>query len=426
MIKTFDYSNLPCDYFSTTSVNVSKDIERTVSEIIADVRERGDAAVLAYTKRFDGAELNTLLVTDIEMEQAEREVPPQLCEVMHEAAENIRGFHKNQLTDGFRIEREDGTILGQRVTPIEKVGIYVPGGTASYPSTVLMDAVPARLAGVSELIMCTPPDKNGRIAPSVLAAARIAGVDKVYKCGGAQAVAAMAYGTQSIGRVSKIVGPGNVFVATAKRMVFGLVDIDMIAGPSDVLIIADENANAVHVAADMLAQAEHDKLARAILLTTSHRFAKQVEAELTSQLQTLPRAEIAFAAIKSGSAIIICDSLDDAARCSDEIAPEHLELYVAQPWTLFEKVRNAGSIFVGGNSPEALGDYFAGPNHTLPTMGTARFASPLSVEDFVKRSSYTYYTHAALKAATPKIATFARSEGLDAHARSCELRMSDE
>lgn len=404
------------------STQANADVERAVSEILEAVRTRGDEALLDYTERFDGTRPQPLAVTPQEIESALEIVGEEFLGILREAAENIRAFHMQQCRNDFRIERENGIILGQRFTAIEKAGLYVPGGTASYPSTVLMDAIPAKIAGVDELVMCTPPQRDGTVAPAILAAAHVAGVDRIFKCGGAQAVAAMAYGTESVPRVYKIVGPGNIFVATAKRMVFGLVSIDMIAGPSDVLVIADESADPAFIAADMLAQAEHDKLATAILVTTSRRIAQESAAELDRQLALLPRSEIAGASIENNGMIILCDTLDEAAACADRIAPEHLELCVEDPFALFRKVRNAGSIFLGHSSPEALGDYFAGPNHTLPTMGTARFASPLSVDDFIKKSSFTYYPQSELAAVADKIAAFARFEGLEAHARSVEVR----
>lgn len=416
--KMIDFSVL--DRRMSTQANA--DVERSVSEILEAVRLRGDKALLDYSERFDGCRPEPLAVTQEEIAQAIEIVGEDFVSILREAAGNIRAFHLQQRREGFRMKRPGGIVLGQRFTAIEKAGLYVPGGTASYPSTVLMDAIPAKIAGVDELVMCTPPQKDGTIAPAILAAAHVAGVDRIFKCGGAQAIAAMAYGTETVPRVYKIVGPGNIFVATAKRMVFGLVSIDMIAGPSDVLVIADDTADPVCVAADMLAQAEHDKLATAILVTTSKRVAETTAQELDRQLALLPRAEIAGASIENNGMIVLCDTLEEAAACADRIAPEHLELCVEDPFALLEKVRNAGSIFLGHSSPEALGDYFAGPNHTLPTMGTARFASPLSVDDFIKKSSFTYYPQSELAEVADKIAAFARFEGLEAHARSVEVR----
>lgn len=404
------------------SQQANADVERSVSEIINAVRKSGDRALYLYEERFDGVRLDSLLVTQQEIEEAVNIVGADFLDILFEAADNIEEFHEKQKREDFYFEKENGVRLGQRITPIEKAGLYVPGGTASYPSTVLMDAIPAKIAGVKELVMCTPPGKDGKVAPAILAAAYAAGVDRIFKCGGAQAIAAMAYGTETIPRVYKIVGPGNIYVATAKRMVFGLVSIDMIAGPSDVLIIADDTADPRWVAADMLAQAEHDRIATAILVTTSSRIAEETAAEVDRQLALLPRKEIAGTSIQNNGKIILCESLQQCAACADRIAPEHLELCVELPFALLDYVHNAGSIFLGHNSAEVLGDYFAGPNHTLPTMGTARFASPLSVDDFIKKSSITWYPNEELQAVADKIAAFARFEGLEAHARSAEVR----
>ena len=423
MLKITEYSALDFQALDRRMAEqANAEVERTVSEVLRSVRERGDEALLEYTERFDGVRPQPLSVSPEEIEAALELVGAEFLNILREAAENISAFHSRQKREGFQMEKADGVVLGQRFTAIEKVGLYVPGGTASYPSTVLMDAIPAKIAGVDELILCTPPDRNGKIAPAILAAAHVAGVDRIFKCGGAQAIAAMAYGTESVPRVYKIVGPGNIFVATAKRMAFGQVSIDMIAGPSDVLVLADESANARFVAADLLAQAEHDRLATAILVTTSRRLAQETAQEVERQLAELPRKEIAGASIEKNGKIILCNDLTEAAVCANRIAPEHLELCVAEPLALLPLVRNAGSIFLGHSSPEALGDYFAGPNHTLPTMGTARFASPLSVDDFIKKSSVTCYTPQALARVADKIAVFARAEGLEAHARSVEVR----
>ncbi|MGI5935405.1 MAG: histidinol dehydrogenase [Oscillospiraceae bacterium] len=403
-------------------INEDAEIQRRVEEIIEQVRQRGDAAVLEYCRLFDDFAPSPLKAGEEEFEEAVSQLDDGFLDILAQAAENIKNFHKRQLRRGFEFSPGEGIVLGQKVTPIERVGIYVPGGTASYPSTVLMNAIPARLAGVPQLIICTPPDRQGRAAPGVLAAARIAGVDAVYKCGGAQAIAAMAYGTESIPRVYKIVGPGNIYVAAAKRCVFGQVDIDMIAGPSDVLILADSAAEPALIAADMLAQAEHDALASAVLVCDSEKLARQVSLELERRLESLPRAEIASKAIDSGGLIIVAGDMEEACECVNLIAPEHLEIHTAEPFWVLENIRNAGSVFLGSCSPAAIGDYFAGPNHTLPTMGTARFASPLSVDDFVKKSSYAYYSRDALYQAADKIAAFARAEGLEAHARSVEAR----
>lgn len=398
------------------------DVSKTVSEIINTIRERGDAALLEYTEKFDGASLAALEVSEEEKALARQELEPEFLQILEEAAENIRFYHSRQVRTGYELERENGVILGQRVLPLARVGLYIPGGTASYPSSVLMNCIPAKLAGVGEIVMVTPPDKNGKINSGILAAAQVAGVDRILKCGGAQAVAALAYGTESVPRVDKIVGPGNVYVAEAKRQVFGQVDIDMIAGPSEILIVADDNSSPRLLAADMLSQAEHDTLASAVLVTTSESLAQQVSAELELQLKQLPREEIARKSIDNNGKIIIADSLETAIEISNSIAPEHLELCVDKPFDYLNRITNAGSIFLGRSCPEPLGDYFAGTNHTLPTGGTARFSSPLSVDDFVKKSSYMYYTEEALNAVGDKVACFAEKEGLHAHALSAVSR----
>lgn len=397
-----------------------------VGSILEDVALRGDAALKEYTLRFDGCELKNLRVSEQEIEDAAKSVGEYFLETLRQAADNIRTFHEKQVRSGFSMSAKNGAMLGQKVTPIEKVGLYVPGGTASYPSTVLMNAIPAKIAGVSEIIMVTPPDKDGNIMPAVLAAAKVAGVDKIFKVGGAQAVAALAYGTDTVPKVFKIVGPGNRYVASAKRRVFGLVDIDMIAGPSEILIIADKFADPVNVAADLLSQAEHDVLASAVLVTDSRELAEKVQLEVERQLDILPRANIARGSIEGRGGIFICDSIEEAVETSNDIAPEHLELCVEDPMKYLPLVKNAGSIFLGRYTPEALGDYFAGTNHTLPTSGTAKFASPLGVDSFVKRSSFIYYTKEAMSEVCPRIADFARREGLEAHARSIESRFRGE
>ena len=402
----------------------SVDVSGIVSEIIRTVRAEGDQAVLAYTEKFDQAVLENLEVTAEELQEAFQSVDDQFITILEKAAENIRAFHKNQVRTGF-VKQESGITLGQKITPIENVGIYVPGGTASYPSTVLMDTIPAKIAGCSQVVMVTPPGKDGKIAPAILAAAKIAGVDRIFKVGGAQAVAALAYGTQSIPQVDKIVGPGNAFVAEAKRQVFGQVAIDMIAGPSEILIVADEKSNPKHVAADLLSQAEHDKLASAVLVTNSNDLALAVQEELERQIPLLPRAQIARKSIDDHGKIIVADDLKVVIDIANELAPEHLELMVDDPFDYLDDIRNAGSIFMGRFCPEALGDYFAGPNHTLPTSGTARFSSPLSVDDFVKRSQFTYYSKDALASCAADVAYFARQEGLEAHARSAMIRSED-
>lgn len=398
-------------------------IEAVVADIIATVKEKGDDALLAYCKKFDNAELTSLEVSQNEIDEATSRVKPEFIAILEKAAKNIRVFHEKQKRTGFVMDEKPGVIMGQRIIPLERVGIYVPGGTAPYPSTVLMDAIPAKIAGVSEIIMTTPAT-GGKIADNILAAAKVAGVDRIFKLGGAQAVAALSCGTKSVPRVDKIVGPGNAYVATAKRMVYGLVDIDMIAGPSDILVIADDTANPRHVAADLLSQAEHDKLATATLVTTSAKLAKEVQSEIEKQLESLPRHDIARYSIVNNGAIVITDTLENAVKISNYVAPEHLEICTDSPFGLLSQVKHAGSVFLGKHAPEPLGDYFAGPNHTLPTNGTARFSSPLSVDDFVKRSSFIYYEKEALEREYADIAAFARHEGLEAHARSAEIRFT--
>lgn len=421
MIKIMKYGQVPnSEIFARVTPAV--DVEAIVADILADVRQNGDQAVLKYCARFDKAELETLEVSPREIEEALADLEPGFLEILREAAANIRAFHSRQVRNSFVIADRSGIVLGQKMTPIEKVGVYVPGGTAAYPSTVLMDTIPAKIAGCPQIVMVTPPGKDGKINPAILAAASIAGVDRIFKVGGAQAIAALAYGTQSIPRVDKIVGPGNAFVAEAKKQVFGMVSIDMIAGPSEILVIADGRSNPVHVAADMLSQAEHDKLASAVLVTDSEELAKEVCEELERQLPLLPREEIARASINHNGKIIVAENLMQGIEIANEIAPEHLELMVDDPFAYLDAVKNAGSIFLGRSCPEALGDYFAGPNHTLPTSGTARFSSPLSVDDFVKKSQFSYYTADALGAAADKIAAFAEKEGLRAHGRSVTIR----
>ncbi|MBO4339379.1 MAG: histidinol dehydrogenase [Clostridia bacterium] len=402
------------------------DVEKTVAEIIENVRKNGDSALKDYALKFDGCEIDNLVVTDGEIENAYNSADRDFIRVLEEAAENIRFFHSKQKRDGFRIEKENGIILGQKVIPVEKVGLYVPGGTASYPSSVLMNVIPAVIAGVSEIVMVTPPDKSGNIRGDILCAAKVAGVNKIIKSGGAQSIAALAYGTESVPKVDKIVGPGNIFVATAKRQVFGKVNIDMIAGPSEILVVAEPDANPKYVAADLLSQAEHDRLAAAVLITTDESFAKAVSDEVDRQVRLLPRCEIAAASVENYGKAFIVDNLDEAVELANEVAPEHLELAVNNPFDLLDKVKNAGSIFLGKNVPEALGDYFAGPNHTLPTGKTARFSSPLSVDDYIKKSQFIYYPETELEKAKDKIALFAEREGLSGHARSVTIRFEDE
>ena len=425
MIKIMNYGQVPnSEIFARVTPAV--DVGAIVADILSDVRENGDRAVLAYCAKFDKAELDTLEVSKQEIAEAMDAVEPDFLEILKEAAENIRAFHSRQVRSSFLLTDKPGVVLGQKVTPIEKVGVYVPGGTAAYPSTVLMDTIPAKIAGCPQIVMVTPPGRDGKVNPAILAAASIAGVDRIFKVGGAQAIAALAYGTESIPRVDKIVGPGNAFVAEAKKQVFGMVSIDMIAGPSEILVIADGNSNPVHVAADMLSQAEHDKLASAVLVTDSQELAIAVRDELERQLPKLPREEIARASIESNGKIIVAENLMQGIEIANEIAPEHLELMVDDPFAYLDAVKNAGSIFMGRSCPEALGDYFAGPNHTLPTSGTARFSSPLSVDDFVKKSQFSYYTSEALAAVADKIAAFAEKEGLQAHGRSVTIRKEGE
>ncbi len=398
--------------------------DAAAAAILDDVRQNGDSAVLAYTKRFDGATLSSLAVTEAEITAAFAAASPALIAALERAAENIRVFHSMQVRKGFSLSGEGGVKMGMRILPLDRVGLYIPGGTASYPSTVLMNVIPAKIAGVPEIMLASPPDASGRIRDAILVAARIAGVHRIFKMGGAQAVAAFAYGTQTVPKADKITGPGNAFVAAAKRQVYGLVDIDMIAGPSEILVIADESANARFVAADLLSQAEHDTMAASILLTTSVSFAKQVQYELALQVSSLPRQAIARQSLADNGRIVITRSLDEAAALCNEIAPEHLELCIADPEALLPAIRHAGSIFLGHFTPEAVGDYIAGPNHTLPTNGAPRFSSPLSVDDFVKKSSYIAYTPEGLRLIAAPLTAIAEAEGFDAHARSVQIRLS--
>ena len=424
MIKIFKYGEVDNgSIFDRTTKAAST--EKTVSEIIADVRKRGDTALYEYSEKFDNAKLTSLEVSDEEFDEAQRSVDAKFLKILRDAAENIKRFHGEQVRNGFTIKGERGEILGQRIIPIEKVGLYVPGGTAAYPSTVLMDAIPAKLAGCSEIVMVTPPNKEGKVSAPILAAAKIAGITKVFKIGGAQAIAALAYGTESVPRVYKIVGPGNAYVAEAKKQVFGQVSIDMIAGPSEILVIADGKSNAGNVAADMLSQAEHDRFASAVLVTDSAELAEKVRDEIERQLPLLEREEIARASIENNGKIIVAEDFDKVIEISNEIAPEHLELCVDEPFDMLEKVKNAGSVFLGRFCPEALGDYFAGPNHTLPTSGTAKFSSPLSVDDFVKRSQFIYYPKEAFENVALSVDRFAREEGLTGHGRSATIRLEE-
>ena len=403
----------------------SKDVSGVVSQILKEVQERGDKALIEYTAKLDGALIDTIEVPRKEIEEAAASMDGEFMRVLEKAAENIRKYHKRQVRNSFVMTEENGVVLGQKIVPVAVAGIYVPGGTAAYPSTVLMDTIPAKIAGCKSVVMVSPPGKDGKINPAVLAAACVAGVDRVFRVGGAQAIAALAYGTETVPKADKIVGPGNIYVAEAKKEVSGIVSIDMIAGPSEILIIADGKSDARTVAADMLSQAEHDKNASAVLITDSQDLAEKVRAELEEQLPLLPRYDIARASIDTNGKIIIVDSISSAIEVSDRIAPEHLEVCVDNPFDYLDKIHNAGSVFLGRNCPEALGDYLAGPNHTLPTSGTARFSSPLSVDDFVKKYQFTYYTASALGAVASDVALFARREGLEAHARSALVRKGE-
>ena len=425
MIKIFKYGEVSSDEIFARA-NPTANVSDAVSEIIANVAKRGDTALFEYSERFDKATLLSLEVTKEEIDEAFATVDPRFIDILTEARDNICDFHSRQWRGSFVISEKDGVITGQKVIPIEKVGLYVPGGTAAYPSTVLMDSIPAKIAGCSEIVMVTPPSKNGKVNPVILAAAKIAGVDRIFKVGGAQAIAALAYGTESVPRVDKIVGPGNAYVAEAKKQVFGRVSIDMIAGPSEILVVADSKSNPKFVAADLLSQAEHDKNASAVLVTDSYEFATAVSAELEAQIPMLERAEIARCSIDNNGKIIVAENnIMLAIDIANEIAPEHLELCVDNPFDYLDKVKHAGSIFMGRYCPESLGDYFAGPNHTLPTSGTARFSSPLSVEDFIKTSQFTYYTKDALARVADKVAYFANKEGLGAHAKSATVRFEE-
>ena len=425
MIKIMEYGQVSTDEIFAR-VTPKTDVAAIVTDIIENVRAKGDAALYGYCKKFDGADLSSLLVSEKEIEDAVNTVPAEFLEILKKAAANIKKFHQKQVRNSFIINDTPGIVMGQKVIPVDRAGLYVPGGTAAYPSTVLMDAIPAKIAGVPEVVMVTPPSKDGSVSPVILAAAFVAGVDKIFKVGGAQAIAALAYGTESIPKVDKIVGPGNAFVAEAKKQVFGQVSIDMIAGPSEILVVADGTANPAHIAADLLSQAEHDKLASAVLVTDSMELAKAVSKQLEIQIPLLSRAEIARASIDDNGKIIVADTLMAAIDIANEIAPEHLELCVDNPFGYLDAIRHAGSIFMGKNCPEALGDYFAGPNHTLPTSGSAKFSSPLSVDDFVKKTQYTYCTKDALAAVAKDVAYFAEKEGLTAHAKSAIIRTEEQ
>ena len=425
MIKIMKYGEVPNSEIFSRSVPKT-DVAGTVAEIIKNVRENGDEALFEYCEKFDKAQLSSLAVTKEEIDEALSLVESEFLEILEKAAKNIRKFHSRQVRNSFIINDKDGIVIGQKIIPVDRAGLYVPGGTAAYPSTVLMDAIPAKIAGCREVVMVTPPTKDGKVNPVILAAAYVAGIDRIFKVGGAQAIAALAYGTQSIPKVDKIVGPGNAFVAEAKKQVFGVVSIDMIAGPSEILIVADGKSNPAYIAADLLSQAEHDKMASAVLVTDSAELARNVSTELEKQIPLLERREIARESIDVNGKIIVADTLDAAIEIANEIAPEHLELCVDNPFDKLDSIRHAGSIFMGRNCPEALGDYFAGPNHTLPTSGTAKFSSPLSVDDFIKKTQYTYYTKDALKKVAFDVAAFAKKEGLTAHAKSAVIRVEDE
>ena len=421
MIRIYKYGEVEnSEIFARAVAEV--DVTAIVSDIIENVRKNGDRALLEYSEKFDKVKLSGIEVSKEEIDEAFASVDAEFVRVMKKAAENIYAFHSRQVRNSFLLEGEDGIIMGQRITPIDRVGLYVPGGTAAYPSSVLMNSIPAKIAGCGMIVMVTPPGKDGKVNPNILAAAKIAGVDRIFKVGGAQAVASLAYGTETVPEVDKIVGPGNAFVAEAKKQVFGKVAIDMIAGPSEILVVADKTCNADVIAADLLSQAEHDKLASAVLVTDSEQLALDVQAALERQIPMLSRAEIARVSIDKNGKIIVADTLERVIEIANEIAPEHLELCVDNPFDYLGKIRHAGSVFMGKYCPEALGDYFAGPNHTLPTGGTARFSSPLSVDDFVKKSQYTYYTAEALGKVAEDVALFATREGLTAHAASAVAR----
>ncbi len=425
MIKIYKYGQVKKEEIFAR-FNPTASVSEVVAEIIQRVVEKGDVALKEYAEKFDGVALTSLEVSKEEIDAAYHAADKQFLAVLEEAAGNIHAFHIRQKREGFRLEKENGVIVGQKVTPVERAGLYVPGGTAAYPSTVLMNAIPAKIAGVKEIVMVTPPSKTGGVNTDILAAAKVAGVTRIFKVGGAQAIAALAYGTESIPKVDKIVGPGNAFVAEAKKQVFGKVSIDMIAGPSEILVVADEKNNPAHIAADLLSQAEHDKMASAVLVTNDLAFAKAVSEELERQIPQLPRKEIARKSIDDNGKIIVASDLTQAIEIANEIAPEHLELCVDEPFKYLDEVRHAGSVFLGRNCPEAVGDYFAGPNHTLPTSGTARFSSPLSVDDFIKKTQFCYYPADVLYAAADKIDLFAQKEGLQAHGKSVTIRKKDE
>ena len=424
MIKIMKYGETPTSEIFFRNIPTNS-VSGIVEGIIANVRANGDKALYEYCEKFDKAKLTSLRVSEEEIREAVESVEPEFIEVLKRSAANIRKFHEAQKRTGFIINDESGIVMGQKIIPVDRAGIYVPGGTAAYPSTVLMDSIPAKIAGVKEVVMVTPPNAEGKINPVILAAAYVAGVDSIFKVGGAQAVAALAYGTESIPKVDKIVGPGNAFVAEAKRQVYGVVSIDMIAGPSEILVVADGKSNARYLAADLLSQAEHDRMATAVLVTDSMELAQNVSAELEKQIPLLDRAEIARASVDNNGKIIVADDLMAAIEIANEIAPEHLELCVDNPFDYLDSIRHAGSVFLGRNCPEALGDYMAGPNHTLPTSGTAKFSSPLSVDDFIKKTQYTYFTRDALAGMAKDVTFFATKEGFTGHAKSALIRTEE-
>jgi len=425
ILRSSQYDAIKSEILSRGDLDY-KDINITVEEIVKSVKENGDRAVLEYTAKFDGAELDCMEVGADEIDRAWGRTPESLKEALTEAADSIKRFHEKQKRNSFIDNTLKGRITGQLINPIEKVGIYVPGGKSPYPSTVLMNAIPAKVAGVENLVMITPPGKNGEIMDNILAAAKIAGVDRIFKAGGAQGIAALAYGTETIPKVYKITGPGNIYVALAKKQVYGIVDIDMIAGPSEILIIADDTANPRYLAADLLSQAEHDELASSVLVTSSEKLAEAVSKEVDIQLANLTKREIAEKSLENYGRIIITEDLNEAIDIANEIATEHLELMVSEPFLYINSIKNAGAIFVGENTPEPLGDYYAGPNHTLPTNGTAKFSSPLSVDDFIKKTSVIYYSKEALKEVKDTILEISDSEGLTAHSNSIRIRFEEE
>lgn len=426
MMRIYELETLAPEEILNRDIRAEAEVDAAVDAILEDVRLHGDGALRRYTRELDGAELGSLQVSGAELDAAWAALDADFRATLELAAENIRRFHAQQVHRDFCLTDRPGIIMGQRYTPIEKVGVCVPSSPTAFPSTILMNVIPAKIAGVEEIVLVTPPERDGSISPAALAAARIAGADRIFKLGGAQAVAALAYGTESVPRVDKIVGPGGIYVATAKRKVFGRVAIDMVAGPSEILVLADGGCRPDFVAADLLSQAEHDVFSSAVLVTDSLPLAQAVQREVEVQLERLPRREIARRSVEENGKILLTRSLDATVDAANRIAPEHLELCVEDPFALLPRIRNAGSIFLGRSAPEALGDYFAGPNHTLPTSGTARFSSPLGVDDFIKRSSFLYYSQDVLAEAAPRIAEFARREGLEGHARSVLIRCESE